>query len=204
MTLETYDIVMLVVLIGATLLGAAKGLAWQVASLASLIASYLVAYEYREPVSAWIPIDAPWSIFLAMLILFMGTSFVVWFVFRLVARFIDRMKLKEFDRQIGALLGLLKGALLCVIITLFAITLLGEEHRKAIVRSRSGYYIAVLLNRSHAVLPNEIHEVIGPYLDAFERRLDPNSDPDLAEGEDAEAEAAEPKEFDYGSLPLLN
>ncbi|MGB1707347.1 MAG: CvpA family protein, partial [Rubripirellula sp.] len=53
---------------------------------------------------------------------------------------IDRMKLKEFDRQIGALFGLAKGALYCTLITLFAVTLSGERIREAVVQSKSGNY----------------------------------------------------------------
>ena len=56
-------------LLAATVFGAWKGLAWQVASLAAIFASYIVAYQFRHTLAAWIPIPAPWSIFLAMLLL---------------------------------------------------------------------------------------------------------------------------------------
>ena len=35
---------------------------------------------------------------------------------------IDRVKLNEFDRQMGALVGFAKGVLLCIAITFFAVT----------------------------------------------------------------------------------
>jgi membrane protein required for colicin V production len=171
MTVEPYDLVMLAVLLAATALGAWKGVAWQVASLGAIFASYVVAYRFHDAVAAWIPVSSPWRVFLAMLLLYVGTSLGIWIVFRLVSRLIDRMKLKAFDRQIGALLGLAKGVVLCVIITLFAITLLGERQRQAIVNSQSGYYIAVALSRLHAVVPEEVHEVLKPYLEVFDRRL---------------------------------
>ena len=38
-------------------------------------------------------------------------------------RTIDRLKLKEFDRQIGAIFGLAKGVLWCAVITFFTVTL---------------------------------------------------------------------------------
>jgi membrane protein required for colicin V production len=90
----------------------------------------------------------------------------------MVSRFIDRLRLKEFDRQIGALFGFTKGILLCVIITLFAVALLGDTQRKAIVRSRSGYYIAHLLDRSQLVMPREISDVLQPYIHSLDERLD--------------------------------
>lgn len=169
--METYDIIMLVVLVGTMLFGAIKGFAWQLASIASIVVSYTVAYNFRQPVSRSIQAEAPWDRFLAMLILFVGTSLVIWFAFRMVSRTIDRLKLKEFDRQIGALFGLAKGALYCILLTLFAVTLLGDRSREMIVQSRSGHYIASVLDRSESVIPEEIHEVVGPYLDRFDKKF---------------------------------
>lgn len=169
--IDTYDVAMLAVLIVATGLGAWKGFAWQVASLAALFASYLVAYRYRQPVAEWLPIGSPWNTFLAMLLLYMGTSLLIWVAFHWVHELIDRVKLKEFDRQIGALFGLAKGVVLCMIITLFAVTLLGDQQRQSIIDSRSGYYIAVMLDRSHAVMPDELSDVLDPYLHTLDSRL---------------------------------
>jgi membrane protein required for colicin V production len=172
MTVATYDLVMLGVLLAATAFGAWKGLAWQVASLAAIFASYVVAYRYRESVAAWIPVQAPWRVFLAMLLLYLATSLAIWVAFRGVSRLIDRVKLKAFDRQIGALLGFAKGVVLCILITLFSVTLLGDSQRSAIVKSHSGYYIAVLLDRARGVMPGEIHEVLQPYLDVLDEGLE--------------------------------
>jgi len=165
---EHYDILMAIVLIGAMLFGAIKGFAWQLASIASIVVSYAVAYHYREPFSQNIHAEPPWNRFLAMLILFVGTSLVIWVAFRMLAGTIDRMKLKEFDRQIGALFGLGKGAIFCTLITLFAVTLFGDRTRDAIFRSRSGHWIAELLDQSDAIMPEELAAIVRPYLDQFE------------------------------------
>ena len=169
--METYDIVMIVVLAGATLFGAIKGFAWQVASLASIVVSYVVAYRFREPLSESIRAEEPWNRFLAMLILFIGTSLVIWVGFRMVSRTIDRLKLKDFDRQIGAAFGLAKGGLFCILITMFAVALLGPSIRESIVRSRSGFYIAKVLDKTDMIIPPELHEVVAPYIERFERDL---------------------------------
>jgi membrane protein required for colicin V production len=168
---ETYDIVMLVVLLGAALFGAIKGFAWQLASIASIVVSYIVAYRLREPFSQSIHADPPWNRFLAMLILYIGTSLVIWVLFRMIRGSIDRLKLKEFDRQIGFLFGLAKGALYCTLITLFAVTLAGETVRGKVVASKSGRYIAEVLDKSESVIPPEIHEVVQPYLERFDEQF---------------------------------
>lgn len=169
--METYDIVMLVVLIGTALFGAIKGFAWQLASIASTVVSYSVAYNFREPLSQSIHAEPPWNRFLAMLILFVGTSLVIWVAFRMVSNTIDRLRLKEFDRQIGALFGLAKGGLYCILVTMFGVTLLGDSVREKIVVSRSGHYIASVLDRSEAIIPEEFQEVVGPYLQRFDQKF---------------------------------
>jgi membrane protein required for colicin V production len=177
----TYDIIMLIVLGAAALFGAWKGLAWQVASFASLFASYFVAYQFRGPVAAQLASQfqapAPWNMFLAMLLLFLGTSLAVWISFALVRGVIDKFKLKEFDRHVGALLGLIQGALLCVVITFFAMMLLGDNEKRAIVSSHSGHIIARTLDKADAVMPREVHTVLHPYIHQLEDELEPDAAP---------------------------
>lgn len=162
--MEGYDVIMLAVLVGATVFGAYKGFAWQVASISAIFASYFIAVRFREPVSEWIGASPPWNMFLAMLLIYIGSSLAIWIAFRFVSDLIDRVRLKEFDRQIGALFGLAKGILLCVIITLFAVTLSDEQRRETIVHSRSGYYIAAFLTKAKAVIPEEARQVVAPYV----------------------------------------
>ena len=171
--MEIYDILMLAVLVGATILGAYKGFAWQIASLASIFVSYFVAIQFRNQVAEFIGAEPPWNMFLAMLILYLGTSVLIWLVFRLVSKTIDDMKLTGFDRQIGAIFGAAKGVILCIVITLFAVTLLEDSQRQTIIDSRSGYHIARILHRAHGVLPHEVIEVLDPYLHKLDERLDP-------------------------------
>jgi membrane protein required for colicin V production len=137
-----------------------------------MAASYFVALSFRQEVARFITATPPWNMFLAMLILFLGTSLVVWVGFNFVAEMIEKVKLKEFDRQVGALFGFAKGVLLCVLITLFAVTLLSEPQRQAICNSKSGYYIAILLDKADAVIPGEVHSVLDPYIDRFDREVE--------------------------------
>lgn len=169
--MQAYDIIMVTILAGSAILGAIRGLAWQLASIASIVASYFAACHFREPLSRSIQAEPPWNRFFAMLILFTGTSLVIWIAFRMVSSTIDRLKLKEFDRQIGALFGLAKGGLCCVLATLFGATLLGDQVRQMIGESRSGQFIASLLGRSDAIIPSEAREILAPYLKQFDQQL---------------------------------
>lgn len=170
--MQSYDLFMIVVLVAATIRGLWKGLVWQLASLASIVLSYWVAYQFRDQVAQHIGATPPWNVFLSMLILYLGTSLLVWILFRYVRAFIDNLKLESFDRQIGAILGAAKGVVLCVIITLFAVTLSSEPQQRAIIESRSGYYIAHLLNKAHAIMPSEIHDVLHVQLHKLDESLE--------------------------------
>ena len=94
-----YDIVMLVVVVAAVWFGWWKGLAWQIASLAAIIVSYIVAVNFREPVSRYISADEPWNRIAAMLILFLGTSLLIWTIYASVSKSLKKMELKGFDHQ---------------------------------------------------------------------------------------------------------
>ncbi|MEQ1826863.1 MAG: CvpA family protein [Pirellula sp.] len=172
--MQTYDLIMLIVLAATTIFGAIKGFAWQLASLASIVASYFLAYFFRNDVAKMINAQPPWNLFLAMLLLYFGSSLIIWMVFRLVSTSIDKVRLKEFDRHLGAGFGLLKGMLLCLIITMFAMTLLGSAQQQRIANSRSGLYISRILANADGILPAEIKPIVQPYLDNVERRLQQN------------------------------
>ena len=172
--MQAYDLIMLIVLAATTLFGAIKGFAWQLASLASIIASYFIAYLFRNDVAKMINAQPPWNLFLAMLLLYFGSSLIIWMMFRLVSTSIDKVKLKDFDRQLGAGFGLIKGMALCLLITMFAMTLLGATQQQRIANSRSGLYISRILANSGGILPAEIKQIVGPYLDDVEQRLHQN------------------------------
>jgi membrane protein required for colicin V production len=169
--MQAYDLIMLIVLGMSMIFGAIKGFAWQVASLTSIIVSYIVAYRFRFQVAEMIHAAPPWNQFLAMLILYVGTSFVIWVAFRLLSSMIDQVRLKEFDRHMGAAFGLAKGFIYCLLITMFAMSLLGPQQQSAICHSKSGFYIATALDKGVGILPKEIHDVVGPYLARLDEKL---------------------------------
>jgi len=170
--MQTYDILMLGVLVCMTAFGTIKGFAWQVAALASLIVSYFVSLRFSPALATMLGDHAPWNRFAAMGLLYLGTGGGIWYLFRFVTDFMNRLKLRDFDRQLGAAFGAAKGVLVCVVITFFAVTL-SATARESVLASRSGHYIALLLSKADAVMPSELHEVLDPYLRKLERELEP-------------------------------
>ncbi|MGH7138707.1 MAG: CvpA family protein, partial [Pirellulales bacterium] len=108
--------------------------------------------------------------FIAMLLIYLVTSLAIWLVYRKVSQLIERVQLKEFDRQLGALFGAAKGVLLCVAITFFAVSL-SAASRQSVLASQSGHYIARFLHQAGPVAPKEIHDLLDPYLNQLEQQL---------------------------------
>ncbi len=165
-----YDILMLIIVAGYTIFGAYKGMAWQIATLCSLVVSYFAALRFSDSLAPLLSQQAPWNRFLAMLVIFLVSSLVIWILFRFVSKFIEQVKLKDFDRQVGALFGLFKGVLACVAVTFFAVTL-SEAARGNVLKSRSGHYIGVLLAKADPIMPEQLHDVLGPYVHELQDKL---------------------------------
>jgi len=174
--LQPYDALMLIVLIFCTVFGAWKGMAWQIASLASLVVSGIVAVQFSGAVAPFFGDQEPWNRCLAMLVLYLITGIAIWLVFRAVAGMIDRVRLKEFDRQIGAIFGAAKGLMWCLLITFFSVTL-SEPLCEIVLKSRSGEYATRLIHFGSPLLPVEVHDKIGKYLEDFHEKVHPDSPP---------------------------
>ena len=170
MAVEGYDLVMIGLLAVTALLGYFKGMVWQLAWIAGIVASSFVALRFAPQFAHLFGQQEPWNRFLAMLALYVGTSLAVWILFRLVSGFINAIHLSAFDHQLGLLLGLAKGALLCIVVTFFAVTL-APDYRHQIVASRSGRFVAELIVRADTYLPKDIHDTVEPFVDQFERQF---------------------------------
>ncbi len=168
--MSVYDIVMLIIFFGAVLFGFRKGLAWQVASLLSIVLSYFVAVNFRRPVAALISAQEPWNQFAAMLVLFLGTSLVVWTVFASFSRNIKKLNLGGFDRQAGAVLGGFKGAILCMLVTVFAVSLF-QSTSNMVHNSKAGYYVVSGIRQFAQFTPDELVPYLDPHIKKFDESI---------------------------------
>lgn len=179
--IEGYDLVMLGILAAAAMLGYFKGIVWQLAWIAGIAASAVVALRFGGPAAPFFGSQAPWNRLVAMLALYAATSLAVWLVFSVVSGVIKTVKLSAFDHQMGLLLGLAKGALLCVVVTFFAVTL-APNYRDQIVGSRSGRLVAELIVRADQILPPDVVATVAPFVQRFEDELNKPAGPQAAPG----------------------
>jgi membrane protein required for colicin V production len=167
MAIEGYDLVMLGILAAAAVLGYFKGIVWQIAWIAGIAASGFLALRFGGPLAPMFGQQAPWNRLIAMLAIYVGTSLAVWLVFRVISGAINAIHLSAFDHQLGLLLGIAKGALMCVVVTFFAVTL-APAYRNQIVASRSGRLVAEIIMRADEILPPNIVEPVQPFVKQFE------------------------------------
>ncbi|MGQ9912792.1 MAG: CvpA family protein [Thermogutta sp.] len=166
--IPTFDLVVLI-LVGVSMIrGAWRGFAWQAASLASLVVGTVAAVRLGPQVGSRLSAHLPWNQYLGMLVVFVASALLVWMLFRWVSAAIDRLKLKDFDRQLGALFGAVKGLFLAGIIAFFGVTL-SEGFREIVFSSRSGPLLTKLIERASTVLPLEVRKQVGGYLEEFQR-----------------------------------
>jgi membrane protein required for colicin V production len=170
--MNSYDIVMLGLLLASLVYGARKGLVWQVAALSSLVVSSVVAHRFSPQLAPVFGAQAPLNRLLAMLVLFLSCALAIWLLFGMVGRVVEQVRLRSFDRQMGALVGAVQGVFLCIVVTFFVVTM-SESARSVVVASRSGQYIGTVLEWAHPFVPEDLHRVLHPYYEQLREHLDP-------------------------------
>lgn len=154
-----FDLLIVGILIYAVWKGASKGVVWQLAAIAALVLCFAFAESLSLHLAPMINVKPPLNRWIAMLAIYIGFSFISFTLARSLKTAIDSLKFNEFDRHLGAVLGLLKGVVFCLFLTFFLITI-SETARAAVLKSHSGYAAAMLLNEMAPVMPAELHELL--------------------------------------------
>lgn len=173
--MQPFDVFVLILLVLMTVFGGMKGMAWQIAQFASFGVSWIVALRLSPSLAPMIAAEEPWNRIVAMLILFVVTSLGVWVVFRFVSKIIERVKLKEFDRQMGAMLGLINGMLVVMVITFFGV-MLSERTRGLVLNSHCGFYSAKMVQHVVPLLPEDVRTTMAKAIENFNAEVDAQED----------------------------
>ena len=172
-----YDTIMLLLLGAATFIGWRKGMVSQVAAIASLLASFFVAANFYERVAGSIAAPDPWNRVAAFVVIYLGTSFVIWLFFKQIRRSVKAMQLGDFDRQMGGLFGLAKGIAIVTVITLVAVNLLTPGPREAIAQSRSGGAVQKIVYLVAPIMPTRVQDFLAGYVQRLDEVLGTGQDP---------------------------
>ncbi|WCM91659.1 CvpA family protein [Acidovorax sp. NCPPB 2350] len=118
------DWIFVAALLASLLLGAWRGLVYEVLSLAGWVLAFFVAQWWAADAAAWLPIgESGGSIRHAagFLVVFVGTVFACGFLAWLAKKLIEAVGLRPADRTLGAAFGLLRGLILLLAATLVAL-----------------------------------------------------------------------------------
>ena len=119
--LSPLDWTFLAVLAGSLLLGAWRGLTYEVLSLLSWLAAFWLAQWFAPVVAQHLPLGglgAPLSYAIGFLVVFIVVVFVGGLLSYLLSQVIATVGLRPIDRMLGALFGLLRGVLLLLLAVL--------------------------------------------------------------------------------------
>ncbi len=162
-----YDVVCLVIIGLSVWRGIVKGLVWQLATIAGLLACFFFANTVSASVAPQLGIDPPMSRWIAIFGLYVVSSFAAFALARLIKGSLEKIKFDDFDKHLGAIFGFLKGATICLTISFFMFTL-SEGTRETLIHSKAGYVSALAFDKLEPVLPSELGEIITPYLAGFD------------------------------------
>ena len=113
------DWVFLAILLASFLLGAWRGLVYEVLSVASWIAAFLLAQLFAPPVAAMLPMgQAPEMAryAAAFVLVFIGVVFAGGLVAWITKKLVEAVGLRPVDRTLGAAFGILRGVVLLLAI----------------------------------------------------------------------------------------
>lgn len=164
--MTTYDIVMLLIVVGMAIQGAWRGLAWQVAPVASLILGYMVAGPV-SPSLAPLFGDPPLADVLALIAVYVAVSLAVYLMIRSVKESLEKLKLAEFDKHLGFLLGAVKGVILTVVVTVLLITV-SPAAREMILQTESHSVARLIIGEALPLMPETFRNTLSPYLREFQ------------------------------------
>jgi len=165
-----YDALLLLILLYNTWRGAARGVTWQLAGIAAILLCFLFAAPLSISVAPMISLDPPLNRYVAMLAIYLAFSLGSFAVARMIRSVLESMRFQEYDRHLGGVMGFLKGATLCLVLTFFVVTL-SETARATVLRSPGGRLAGYLLYKSSGVLPQELDGFLAPHFRKIEGEL---------------------------------
>jgi membrane protein required for colicin V production len=109
------DWVFVTVLAGSLLLGAWRGLVYEVLSVAGWIAAFVLAQWFAADAAAWLPMGRSGDALrhaAGFVLVFVAAAFAAGLLAWLVKKMVEAVGLRPIDRTLGAAFGLVRGAVL--------------------------------------------------------------------------------------------
>lgn len=157
-----FDWILLALAVASLLIGAWRGLVFEVLSLLSWIVAFVLAQWFAGAAAGWLPMgDASESVRYAagFVLVFLAAIFACHLVAALIKRLVEAVGLRPVDRVLGALFGAVRACVLVLVLGVVAqLTPLGsaEWWRQSI----SGPLISSAVQGLRPALPHEIGRLL--------------------------------------------
>lgn len=118
-SLAAYDWICVAVLLASLLLGAWRGLVYEVMSVLGWVASFILAQMFAGVLANHVPLESATEevrYAIAFVVLFVLGAFVGGLLASLVRRLANAMGLRPVDRTLGAVFGVLRGMMLLLVV----------------------------------------------------------------------------------------
>lgn len=168
-----YDCLAVAILAYTTIRGAMKGVIWQIAAIAGLVACFVFSESISAAAGPYIKLEPPLNNWVVMIGAYLVFSFAAFSIARLLTEWLDKIHFGDFNRHLGAILGFVKGVLMVLVLTFFSVTV-SEGMHDVLQHSRTGHIAARIMYHLHPVMPEKLHDTLARYINIH--KLD---DPEL-------------------------
>jgi membrane protein required for colicin V production len=159
MNLATTDWLLCAVLLLSMLLGAWRGLVYELMSLVAWVAAFVLAQWLAQDVAQLLPFlqSAAEKVqyAAAFVLVFVLTLFAAGLLSWLLKKVVETVGLRPVDRALGALFGVARGVLLLLVATV-VVQLLGMASQPWWQEAQGPVWLDVLLNGLKPVLPESL------------------------------------------------
>ncbi len=175
---QIVDLIVLAVLLYCAVRGASRGLLSQLAWVVALLLCFKFSGSLAPAIEPLIGVEPPLKQWIAMLAVYVGLCGVSFVAAGMLSSWMEKAKIKDFDRHLGGMLGLVKGVIICMTIMYFVITK-STDMSHVVSKTYSGYAAAVILNNSQyliSLVPENRVKDVREVIDKFNQNLQPGAD----------------------------
>lgn len=155
--MASLDWIFAAILLASMLIGAWRGLVFEVLSVAGWVVSFFVAQWFASDMAAVLPLgnsDGALRYAAGFIVVFVGAVFACGFLAWVAKKLVEAVGLRPADRTLGAVFGVVRGVVLLLVVTVVAgLTPLHEAAWWQ--ESRSAPVLGGLLQALKPALPEE-------------------------------------------------
>lgn len=151
--LPVFDVFVILFLLYCLFMGGKRGIFLQITSIIALLAGWYVSSRYSFNFKSYFPLGDTLSGKAASVFTFFIVMIGVSILGRVLSGMLIGGILKEVNRQLGALFGLIKGFIICLVITYFAVTI-SSATKKIVTGSQSGRMMVQILYEAQKIIPD--------------------------------------------------